>query len=201
MAVCKLDETGDSETPPPVSSVAAISLSRGAPAPAMASTWNIWGESNVRQVELYSSMRWGELEGGLAAHVVAAAPFGGPIALTRDTSKLVMRSIMGGSDDDITVYSAAGECLCRIDRFDEGGRLVHMGWSSREFLFCVYEGGQVKVCVRATRCWRLRCARARARAERRLYFLLSPSHSPLPLFLFLSARQVHCAGRGERRVL
>jgi hypothetical protein len=109
--------------------------------------WAVWGEENVRQVELYSSMRWGELDGGLSSYLVAAAPFGGPIALTRDTSKIGFRT-MNSDSDDITVYSSSGEYIKSIPRFEDGGRLLHLGWSLRENLYCVYEGGQVKVCVR-----------------------------------------------------
>ena len=108
--------------------------------------WTVWGNVNVRQVPLYPSMRWA-LEGGLSSHMVAAAPYGGPLALTRDTRKLGFRNLMGGDDDGITIYSASGEYLSRIERAEEGGRLLHLGWSSKEYLYCVYEGGQVKVCV------------------------------------------------------
>ena len=113
----------------------------------MASDWTVWGDVNVRQVALYDSMRWGELEGGLSSYVVAAAPYGGPIALTRDTRKFGFRSLMGGDDDEITIYSSSGEYLSRVPRCEEGGRLLHLGWSSKVCLYCVYEFGQVKVCV------------------------------------------------------
>ncbi len=34
-----------------------------------------------------------------------------------------------------------------MSRDAEAGRLVHMGWSGKELLYCVYENGVVDVCV------------------------------------------------------
>ena len=107
--------------------------------------WTEFGEVTMRQVAVYPSMAWlHSLDGGLASCMIAAAPYGGPVAVTRDTTQ-IFRSLMGGDKDAITVYSASGEYMCAIPRFDEGGRLLHIGWSTHERLYCVYESGDVKV--------------------------------------------------------
>lgn len=67
------------------------------------SSWLPLGKHFIRQVRVYESMRW---DVDLASSIVACAPCGGPVAVTRDTTKLV--ELRGGGDDDITIYSIAG---------------------------------------------------------------------------------------------
>lgn len=70
-------------------------------------SWSQLGNHSVRQVRLYEHMRWDAPN--LNASIVAAAPFGGPIAVTRDTTKLTaLRSL---ADDEITIYSASGKLV------------------------------------------------------------------------------------------
>ncbi len=76
-------------------------------------SWLEFDTMHVRQVRAYSSMRWGD---GIdddsidvATSLVVAAPFGGPIAVTRDPSKMASYSSAG--TDDITICSAAGEIV------------------------------------------------------------------------------------------
>lgn len=71
-------------------------------------SWQPLGDHQYRQVKVYDTMRWGDAEDGvdLASCLVVAAPFGGPIAVTRDSSK--MTSFRAGAET-ITLYSSAGE--------------------------------------------------------------------------------------------
>ena len=110
----------------------------------MAVDWTPLGEKMVRQVTLYERMRWG-LESVLSAYKISGAPFGGPIAVTRDTGQMI--DLSGGMDDEITIYSASGVFLSRFSRESSCGRLVFMGWSAKELLYTVYENGKVNVCV------------------------------------------------------
>lgn len=112
--------------------------------PEMAVDWTPLGEKMVRQVTLYERMRWG-LESVLSAYKITAAPFGGPIAVTRDTGQMI--DLSGGMDDEITIYSASGVFLSRFSRESSCGRLVFLGWSAKELLYTVYENGKVNVCV------------------------------------------------------
>jgi hypothetical protein len=69
-------------------------------------SWKLLGSRYVRQHRIYDSMRWA-LELDLSNCLVAGAPFGGPLAMTRDTTKLM--ELRGAADDDIMVYSPVGQ--------------------------------------------------------------------------------------------
>jgi len=105
--------------------------------------WSPFGNNDyVRNISLYDRMRW-DLNSLLTAYIVCPAPFGGPIALTRDLGKMI--DLMGGTDDEIIVYSSSGAFLSRFSRESDCGRLIYLGWSGAERLYSVYENGQVKV--------------------------------------------------------
>ena len=63
--------------------------------------------------------------------------------MTRDTSQ--MHDLRSSVDDNIIIYSSAGELLSRVSRDDEAGTLIFVGWSGRELLYCIYESGVVDV--------------------------------------------------------
>ena len=75
--------------------------------------WKLLGARFVRQHKLFESMRW-QLELDLSSCIVAGAPFGGPIAITRDTTKLM--ELRGAADEDILVFSPSGQQV-RARRF------------------------------------------------------------------------------------
>lgn len=75
-------------------------------------------------------------------YLVVAAPYGGPIALARDPTKVTAFRLAGpGASDSITIYSAAGRLMGRADT--EPSRLVGVGWASNETLIAVHESGAV----------------------------------------------------------
>ncbi|KFM68340.1 hypothetical protein X975_12661, partial [Stegodyphus mimosarum] len=90
-----------------------------------------------RKTELYS-MQWVD-QVNLSEFIVAAAPFGGPIALTQDRKKL--QKVQFANKSNIYIFSASGQPLSTIKW--NSGPLVHMGWSSSEDLICVLEDGNV----------------------------------------------------------
>ncbi|XP_022100529.1 vacuolar protein sorting-associated protein 16 homolog [Acanthaster planci] len=103
--------------------------------------WNPLGEVFYRKLELYSMDRsWQEIA-ELKKFKVAAAPYGGPIALVRDESK--MTHVRGGTRPTIYIYTSSGREISQF-RWDSG-KLLHMGWSSSEDLLCVQEDGTALV--------------------------------------------------------
>ncbi len=109
-------------------------------------SWQPFGSKYIRQTTIYSSSTT-RFDAALdfSECVIAHAPFGGPVALTRDASRLV--DMRGGVDDDIAIYSAAGELYARVPRDEDAGSLVLLAWSGKEMLYVVYESGVVDVCV------------------------------------------------------
>lgn len=74
--------------------------------------------------------------------LVAAAPYGGPIAIIRDRKKFV--KIQGATNKSIIfIYSSSGKQIGSI--IWTSGQLVHFGWSSSEELLCVQEDGCVLI--------------------------------------------------------
>ena len=69
-----------------------------------------------------------------------AAPSGGPLALQRDESKLVL-FVGSVSRPDLALYTSAGAPLGRV--LWGGGRVVAAGWAADERLLVVEERGQV----------------------------------------------------------
>ncbi|GFT27348.1 vacuolar protein sorting-associated protein 16 homolog [Nephila pilipes] len=90
-----------------------------------------------RKIELYA-MQW-EDQVNLSDFIIAAAPFGGPIALTQDRKKL--QKVQFVNKSNIYIFSASGQAISTIKW--NSGPLVHMGWSSSEDLICVLEDGSV----------------------------------------------------------
>ncbi|XP_077638799.1 vacuolar protein sorting-associated protein 16 homolog [Lonchura striata] len=100
--------------------------------------WNPLGEETFyRKLELYS-MEWG-LREDLRDCVVAAAPYGGPIALLRNSR----RDKTPGARPLLEIYSASGLLLASVPW--KSGSLVHLGWTAGEDLLCIQEDGTVLV--------------------------------------------------------
>ncbi|XP_071521416.1 vacuolar protein sorting-associated protein 16 homolog [Panulirus ornatus] len=90
-----------------------------------------------RKLELYT-MEWG---GGinLGDFLVAAASYGGPLALTRDETKFTKTQHAG--KPLIFIFSSSGR---KISSFKwTSGFLLSLGWSRSEDLVCVQEDGAV----------------------------------------------------------
>lgn len=85
-------------------------------------TWQLLGSDErvqtLRTTDLYRSMMWDQGM-DLGSQRIAIAPYGGPIAVTRDPSKLSV--LRAGTTDSVTIYSAAGR-LVRREAYRGGGR-------------------------------------------------------------------------------
>uniref|UniRef100_A0A3Q3FK84 Vacuolar protein sorting-associated protein 16 homolog n=1 Tax=Labrus bergylta TaxID=56723 RepID=A0A3Q3FK84_9LABR len=98
--------------------------------------WNPLGEAFYRKTELYE-MCW-NLKDGLGDSLVAAAPYGGPIALLREPHR---RS--PSSRPQLEMYSASGVSVASF--VWKSGPVVHLGWTVSDELLCVQEDGSVLI--------------------------------------------------------
>ncbi|XP_061439573.1 vacuolar protein sorting-associated protein 16 homolog isoform X2 [Rhineura floridana] len=99
--------------------------------------WDPLGEeAYYRKLDLYS-MGW-NLREDLRDCLVAAAPYGGPIALLK-TKKEKSPS----SRPPLEIYSASGVLLASIPW--KNCPAVHLGWTTSEDLLCIQEDGSVLV--------------------------------------------------------
>eukprot|EP00069_Balaena_mysticetus_P012496 bmy_07660T0 len=91
-----------------------------------------------RKYELYS-MDW-DLKEELRDCLVAAAPYGGPIALLRNPGR---KEKPACARPVLEIYSASGVPLASL--LWKSGPMVSLGWSAEEELLCVQEDGVVLV--------------------------------------------------------
>ncbi|XP_061909972.1 vacuolar protein sorting-associated protein 16 homolog [Entelurus aequoreus] len=98
--------------------------------------WNPLGEAFYRKTELYV-MSW-NLRDGLKDCLVAAAPYGGPIALLREP---VRRS--PSSRPQLEIYSASGVVIASFPW--KSGPVIQLGWTVSDELLCIQEDGSVLI--------------------------------------------------------
>ncbi|KAM6132372.1 vacuolar protein sorting-associated protein 16 homolog [Pterocles gutturalis] len=101
--------------------------------------WNPLGEEAFyRKVELYT-MEW-NLREDLRDCLVAAAPYGGPIALLKNNTR---KEKSPSARPLLEIYSASGLLLASIPW--KSGQLVQLGWTTSEDLLCIQEDGTVLI--------------------------------------------------------
>ncbi|XP_028809833.1 vacuolar protein sorting-associated protein 16 homolog isoform X2 [Denticeps clupeoides] len=99
-------------------------------------TWNPLGEAFYRKTEVYE-MGW-RLSSGLRDCLVAAAPYGGPIALLKEPQR---RS--PSARPQLEIYSSSG---CSMASFVwKSGVVKHLGWTVSDDLLCIQEDGTVLI--------------------------------------------------------
>lgn len=91
-----------------------------------------------RKFELYPLTFHNEISNN---HLIAAAPYGGSIAITRDPKKLV--KIKGTAKPVILIYTSAGKLTAKLQW--NSGQLILLGWSQQEELLCVQDDGMVLI--------------------------------------------------------
>ncbi|XP_075772198.1 vacuolar protein sorting-associated protein 16 homolog [Pelodiscus sinensis] len=101
--------------------------------------WDPLGEAAFyRKFELYS-MAW-NLQEDLRDCLVAAAPYGGPIALLKNNLR---REKSPSSRPLLEIYSASGLPLASMPW--KSGQVVQLGWTASEDVLCIQEDGSVLV--------------------------------------------------------
>ncbi|KAG7441120.1 vacuolar protein sorting-associated protein 16 [Guyanagaster necrorhizus] len=107
-------------------------------------SWQAMQDGNVfyRRQQLYSvSGKFPDF----ADYIMAGCRYGGPIAVMRDTTKLVAlgRATPAFGKSQIQVYSPAGEGLLMIS-WDQG-KIIRVGWTADESLVVINEEGTYRV--------------------------------------------------------
>lgn len=98
--------------------------------------WNPLGEAFYRKLELYE-MGW-NLRDGLRDCLIAAAPYGGPIAILKEPLR---RS--PSARPQLEIYSASGSSLASFAW--KSGIVKHLGWTVCDDLLCIQEDGTVLI--------------------------------------------------------
>lgn len=99
-------------------------------------SWNPLGDAFYRKTELYD-MAW-PLRDGLRDSLVAAAPYGGPIAVLKEPQR---RS--PSSRPHLDLFSASGLSLASFTW--KSGSVVQLGWTVSDELLCVQDDGKVLI--------------------------------------------------------
>lgn len=98
--------------------------------------WNPLGEAFYRKTELYE-MGW-NLKDGLRDCLLAAAPYGGPIALLKEPQR---RS--PSSRPQLEIYSSSGVTMASFPW--KSGVVRQLGWTVCDDLLCIQEDGTVLI--------------------------------------------------------
>ncbi|KVI05256.1 Six-bladed beta-propeller, TolB-like protein [Cynara cardunculus var. scolymus] len=105
----------------------------------IAAEWQLLGDKYYRKPELYQ-LRWKNID--LARNKVACAPFGGPIAVIRDDSKIV-QLYAESALRKLRIYNSAGRQISETVWRNPGGRLIGLSWTDEQVLVCVTQDGTV----------------------------------------------------------
>eukprot|EP00887_Chlorella_sp_A99_P002232 scaffold10.g2232.t1 len=101
--------------------------------------WQLVGDAYFSKREVYQ-LGWAGGGVDLAFMRVYPAPFGGPVAASRDDNKVLL--FKGAfAKPDVQLFTAAGRPLGRV--LWDKGRIVEAGWTSAEELVTVDDRGQV----------------------------------------------------------
>ena len=105
----------------------------------VAAEWQLLDDRFYRKPELYQ-LQWRNVD--LSRNRVACAPFGGPIAVIRDDSKIVQ--LYGESAlRKLRIFSSAGVQISETVWKNPGGRLIGMSWTEDQTLVCITQDGSV----------------------------------------------------------
>lgn len=100
--------------------------------------WERLQDRFYRNLEGYS-MLW---DIDLSSYIVASAPYGGAIALTRDFSKLTEYKGPESRQTSIFIYSGSGSLIHKIPW--DNGSIKGMGWSESEHLLVISDSGNAR---------------------------------------------------------
>ncbi|KAI8526642.1 hypothetical protein RHMOL_Rhmol12G0011700 [Rhododendron molle] len=106
----------------------------------VAAEWQLLYNRYYRKPEIYS-MQW-KNKVDLSRNKVACAPFGGPIAVIRDDSKIV-QLYAESALRKLRIFNCAGVQIAETVWKNPGGRLIGMAWTDDQILVCVTQDGTV----------------------------------------------------------
>lgn len=105
----------------------------------VAAEWQLLYNRYYRKPEIYQ-MRWKQID--LSRNKVACAPFGGPIAVIRDDSKIV-QLYAESALRKLRIFNSSGVLISETVWKNPGGRLVGMSWSEDQTLICIVQDGTI----------------------------------------------------------
>ncbi|CAN1255451.1 Protein VACUOLELESS1 [Linum perenne] len=105
----------------------------------VAAEWQLLINRYYRKPEIYQ-MRWRQID--LTRNKVACAPFGGPIAVIRDDSKIV-QLYSESALRKLRIFNSAGVLLSETVWKHPGGRLIGMSWTDDQTLVCIVQDGTI----------------------------------------------------------
>ncbi len=78
--------------------------------------WNALGEVQYRKWAVYEPMLWSSESVALSESIVASAPYGGPVAITRDPRRLILTGEKEKSNEapKIRIYTSAGQQIAEV---------------------------------------------------------------------------------------
>ncbi|KAI4387293.1 hypothetical protein MLD38_005136 [Melastoma candidum] len=106
---------------------------------AVATEWQLLCNRYYRKPLLYQ-MRWRHID--LSRNKVAAAPFGSPVAIILDDSKIV-QLYSESALRKLRIFSSSGTLLAETVWKNPGGRLIGMYWTDDLNLACLVQDGTV----------------------------------------------------------
>eukprot|EP01103_Thecamoeba_quadrilineata_P021359 TRINITY_DN9791_c0_g1_i1.p1 TRINITY_DN9791_c0_g1~~TRINITY_DN9791_c0_g1_i1.p1 ORF type:complete len:831 (-),score=151.81 TRINITY_DN9791_c0_g1_i1:20-2512(-) len=95
-----------------------------------------------RKTVVYNSMLWDPLLVDLSYIILVGCRFGGPLAIIRDSSKMVPIHGSNPTKPMMSIYTSSGKLL---SRFMWDSQLVSFGWTDDEQLICVLTDGTVRL--------------------------------------------------------
>ncbi|GLT74040.1 hypothetical protein SLA2020_458610 [Shorea laevis] len=105
----------------------------------VAAEWQLLYNRYYRKPELYP-MKWKHVD--LSRNKLACAPFGGPIAVIRDDSKIV-QLYAESALRKLRIFSSSGVLISETVWKHPGGRLVGLSWTDDQTLVCIVQDGTV----------------------------------------------------------
>ncbi|KAI1265082.1 vacuolar protein sorting-associated protein [Xylariaceae sp. FL1019] len=109
-------------------------------APKPTAGWEAVGDTFYRKTQLYTAVFDQDLD--LDNYIVAGAPYGGAVAITRDDTKVTAYRAGQSTKPSIDIYSCAGKLLKTV-AWDKGA-IKGLGWSEDEKLLVVSYDGTIR---------------------------------------------------------
>uniref|UniRef100_A0A7N0UAE0 Protein VACUOLELESS1 n=1 Tax=Kalanchoe fedtschenkoi TaxID=63787 RepID=A0A7N0UAE0_KALFE len=105
----------------------------------VAAEWQMLSNRFYRKLDIYQ-LQWDRID--LSRYKVACAPFGGPIAMIRDDSKIV-QLYAESALRKLRIFNSSGVLMAETVWKHPGGRLVGLSWTDDQTLVCVVQDGTI----------------------------------------------------------
>eukprot|EP00823_Brevimastigomonas_motovehiculus_P004940 TRINITY_DN3388_c0_g1_i1.p1 TRINITY_DN3388_c0_g1~~TRINITY_DN3388_c0_g1_i1.p1 ORF type:complete len:857 (+),score=223.08 TRINITY_DN3388_c0_g1_i1:107-2677(+) len=100
--------------------------------------WNALCDRSYRTITIYEQMKWAKDE--LEKSIVVGAPFGGPVAMVKDMTK-VKSSLVRNA---LKIFTSAGKQITELS-WEKSPDIVGMGWTDAENIVIVCKDASVSI--------------------------------------------------------